>query len=238
MVASSGDKIHELTGISRRRIWYLGRALRCWQCTLRYEGLSAAERAFGRDKKGVVLLLWHNRLFPLLGALQEIDLGGKIIHGLVSASRDGAKLAAFMDAQGIRPVRGSSSRRGATATRELLRVLRGGGMVAITVDGPRGPCYHAHAGAATLLQLTGAQVVFVGAEVENAWRLKSWDRFLIPKPFSRVRLKLRVWHAAGGAGSLRDRPREEVRGELQRELLNLTPDYDLEIPDRVKKECL
>lgn len=223
MAASTEDKIHELEGAARRRIWYLGRALRCWQRTLRYERIEEVRDLIAGTEGGAVFLLWHNRLFPWNGALHEVDLGGRALHGLVSASRDGARLSVFMQSQGIHPIRGSSSRRGTTATRQLLRVLRQGGLVAITVDGPRGPCYHAQAGAAMLLQLTGAPAILLGAEAEAAWELKSWDRFLIPRPFSRIRLKARRWPETDAAG-VRSRSREEVRLSLQRALQGLTLD--------------
>jgi lysophospholipid acyltransferase (LPLAT)-like uncharacterized protein len=223
MAASTEDRIHELEGTALRRIRFLGRTLRCWQRTLRFEGIEKVRHVISGTKGGAVFLLWHNRLFPWTAAFHEIDLEGRAIHGLVSASRDGAKLAAFMESQGIHPIRGSSSRRGTTATRQLLRVLRDGGVVAITVDGPRGPCYHAHAGAATLLQLTGAPAVLLGAEPEAAWQLNSWDRFLVPQPFSRIRLKARRWRESNPT-DLRSLPREEVRKALQSGLMGLTLD--------------
>ena len=65
-----------------------------------------------------------------------------------------------------------------------------GNAVAITVDGPRGPCYEAQQGAALLMQQTGVPAYLIGVECESCWELSSWDRFIIPKPFSRVKIKM------------------------------------------------
>ena len=87
---------------------------------------------------------------------------------------------------GLGAVRGSSSRRGVAALIGLKRALIDGHDVCLTPDGPRGPRYQIQAGFVKLAQASGSPVVPVHVRFSSAWRLKSWDRFVIPKPFSRV----------------------------------------------------
>ena len=106
---------------------------------------------------------------------------------LISASGDGAWLAAFIQQLGMRPVRGSRYNRGAQAVRELMKVLADGGDIAVTPDGSRGPMYDMKAGAVAVALKTGAPIVLLSFNFNGAWRLKSWDRFyiLIPSRGSR-----------------------------------------------------
>ena len=105
---------------------------------------------------------------------------------LTSSSRDGELIAQFLSRFGIGPVRGSATRGGSTAIRELVRALRRGHDVGITPDGSRGPCYEIQPGLVLLAQLSGRRILPISFEYANAWRTRSWDRFFIPKPFSRV----------------------------------------------------
>jgi lysophospholipid acyltransferase (LPLAT)-like uncharacterized protein len=188
--ANPEGKVHEVRGAKGIALGLLGHFVRSWQETLIYEIPELASRAFASNPNGFLILLWHNRLFPGIGALRNTDIEGHKLHALVSASRDGAQLSQFLRAQGIYPIRGSSSRRGSTAARELVKTMHEGNAVAITVDGPRGPCYEAQKGAALLMQSTGVPTYLIGLECESCWELPSWDRFILPKPFSRVRLKV------------------------------------------------
>jgi lysophospholipid acyltransferase (LPLAT)-like uncharacterized protein len=104
--------------------------------------------------------------------------------GLISASRDGAFLAAILQRFGVRPVRGSSSRRGPQALLELTTWAERGYDLAITPDGPRGPCYVVQDGAMSLAQITSLPIVPVSYSLKWKIQVKSWDRFQIPLPFS------------------------------------------------------
>ena len=86
-------------------------------------------------------------------------------------------------------MRGSSSRLGREAATALVEVLRSGDDVGITPDGPRGPCYEVKPGAIIVTRRTRAPMLLVGGEFSSAWRLGSWDRFYVPVPFSRVRMR-------------------------------------------------
>ena len=107
---------------------------------------------------------------------------------LISASRDGDLLADLVRRFGFDVVRGSSSRRGAAAMLQLADVIRRGRDAVITPDGPRGPAYQIGGGIVFLAQKSGAAVVPIHMEYESCWRLKSWDRFILPRPFSTVRV--------------------------------------------------
>lgn len=142
----------------------------------------------GTHEKPVVLCFWHNRI---LGATlvftrryPRTERGGFTV--LTSPSRDGGILAGVAHGLGMNPIRGSSSRRGAQALRELIRLVQSGHDVAITPDGPRGPRYSMGPGAILLAQSTGSALVLVHAKFSNAIRLKTWDGFIIPLPFSRI----------------------------------------------------
>ncbi len=132
-----------------------------------------------------IWVLWHNRMLimPIIRARYYKHRHGSV---LTSPSKDGEIIAQVMRRFKIGSVRGSSSRRGALAMLELTRVLKSGGDIAITPDGPRGPRYVLGAGAISLAQKTGAPIVPIHVEYSRCVRLKSWDQFMIPLPFSRV----------------------------------------------------
>jgi len=128
---------------------------------------------------------WHNRLM-LVPYVRLQAKARKNAGALTSASKDGEILAAFLRHFDLYPVRGSNSRRGAAALIEMIRMIEGGFDFGITPDGPRGPRYSFNPGVITLAQKTGAKIVPIQVHYSKYWQLKSWDGFMIPKPFSRV----------------------------------------------------
>jgi len=163
-----------------------GWLIRVWAMTLRAE----VEDRAGVTRPGgpLVYVLWHNRIFTVPPLWRNLPGKLRPVVVLTSASRDGATLAAAMAVFGLGAVRGSSSRRGAAALIALRRALRDGSDVCITPDGPRGPRYVVQPGVIKLASATGAPIVPIHIRFSSAWRLNSWDRFTIPKPFSRVRM--------------------------------------------------
>jgi lysophospholipid acyltransferase (LPLAT)-like uncharacterized protein len=105
---------------------------------------------------------------------------------LISQSFDGELIARTLGLLGYNSVRGSSSRGGASSLLALRDVLETGDPVVFTADGPRGPIYETKNGPVKLAQMTGESIGTFFLLPERAWVLKSWDQFLIPKPFSRV----------------------------------------------------
>jgi lysophospholipid acyltransferase (LPLAT)-like uncharacterized protein len=131
-----------------------------------------------------VFLLWHEVLLPLLWQHRR-----QSIAIVVSEARDGQYLADFAATLGYRAVRGSSTRGAARALLGAVRELEAGYSVAFTPDGPRGPRRELKPGVVAAAQRAGGVVVPLHAEADRAWRLGSWDRFMIPQPGARVRVR-------------------------------------------------
>jgi lysophospholipid acyltransferase (LPLAT)-like uncharacterized protein len=148
----------------------------------------------GPSEPRLIWVFWHNRLFVIPHLLNRY-LPQRPGSALTSASKDGEILAAFLQRFHIRPIRGSSSRRGAAALLEMRRLVAQGCDVAITPDGPRGPRYHLNSGPIALAQKTGALVMPIRVQYSRFWQLKSWDAFRIPKPFARVDITLLPLHS-------------------------------------------
>lgn len=174
-----------LLGVALVRFGYA--LLSVWSRTIRYQVDDRAGLLQAPDSQRFIGALWHNRLLLLPFVLKKF-LPQRKGAALISASRDGEWLAKIVHRFGFDVVRGSSSRKGAEAMRLLSDVIKAGGDVVITPDGPRGPAYRPGGGIVYLAQLTGARVQPVNMEYSSCWRLRSWDRFILPKPFSRVRV--------------------------------------------------
>jgi lysophospholipid acyltransferase (LPLAT)-like uncharacterized protein len=190
--------------------------VRLWGRTLRID-VSGADLALLRHRdEPVVFVLWHNRLF-IVPVFYRLLRPSKQIHALNSASRDGAWVAAFFELAGLGAVRGSSSKYGRQALHRLADRLASGDDVGVTPDGPRGPAYCLKAGSVVLARRTRAQSVLLGIDYESAWRLPSWDRFYLPKPWSTVR----VTCASRAADELRD---DHAIARMEADLIRLNPD--------------
>ena len=137
----------------------------------------------------IVGIFWHNRLLIIPHFFKRY-MRPRTARALASASKDGEIVAAFLARYGIGAIRGSSSRRGALALAEMRRAIAEGHEIAITPDGPRGPCYHLNPGVVSLAQTTDTPVLPVVVHYTRCWTLKSWDAFQIPKPFSAVEITL------------------------------------------------
>lgn len=169
------------------------RLLQLWGHTLRYEIDDGVGVVGSAVTENYIAALWHNRLliFPLILRRFFPQRHGA---ALISASRDGDLLADAVYRFGYDAVRGSSSRLGASAILQLTQVLASGGDVVITPDGPRGPAYELGPGIIFLAQKSGAAVVPVNLEYSRCWRLGSWDRFIVPQPFAKVRVIIGAPH--------------------------------------------
>jgi lysophospholipid acyltransferase (LPLAT)-like uncharacterized protein len=139
-------------------------------------------------KGPVIICFWHNRILGITIAFirrypKNLRDGVTV---LTSPSKDGEILARVVGGFKMGAVRGSSSRRGSQALRELVTLIEKNGDIAITPDGPRGPRYKLGPGAVSLAQLTGAKIVPMHAKFSRCVRMKTWDGFIIPLPFSTV----------------------------------------------------
>lgn len=131
---------------------------------------------------------WHNRALLVPALYRELRPRHRAIV-LTSASRDGSFLARVAASFQLEAARGSSSRRGGPALKALVRALREGADAGVTPDGPRGPRYVVQPGVIVAAALAQRPIVPLHLDFESCWRLRSWDRFIIPKPFSQVRAR-------------------------------------------------
>lgn len=210
--------MHAISVWRRATLWPLTVLIRLWGRSLRLETSEDDLRNLTKRDEPVAIVLWHNRLF-LAAEIVRRFRQGRPAYALVSASRDGAWLHAFFATVGLQTVRGSSSRLGREAASALVEVLRAGHDIGITPDGPRGPCYELKPGGLIVSRRTRTPLLLIGGDFKSAWRLKSWDRFFLPPPFSRVRLRCEHIPAADIAGD-----RDEAAARVKARLLAINPD--------------
>ena len=179
-----------ILGWKRALAGLAGGLMRIWCFTLRITLSEDSRRLLAGLDGPCLFVLWHNRLFAAADISRRFR-PERPLHCLVSSSKDGAWLTAFFNSVGLRAVRGSSSRGGREAVSTLVAVLRAGHDAGITPDGPRGPIYVCKPGAVVVARRAGVPILLIGMNYESAWRLRSWDKFYLPRPFSRVHLKLR-----------------------------------------------
>lgn len=210
--------MHAVSPLLRIALWPLVRLVRLWGRSLKFDMTPEDIRNASKCDVPVAFVLWHNRLF-LASEIHRRFRPHRPLYALISASKDGALLTAFFGmVGGLRAVRGSSSNFGREAASALVEVQREGHDIGITPDGPRGPCYDMKAGAVIVPRRTGAPLLLVGGDFESAWQLKSWDRFYLPKPFSRVRLRCELIEN----DQLADR--ETATALLRARLVEINPD--------------
>ena len=135
----------------------------------------------------VLLCGWHQQFFALIRHFERYRPYRPSI--MISQSQDGDIIANVIEKSGWLPVRGSSSKGGRQALRLLVEKLQETGLAYHILDGPQGPMGKVKNGAINLAQATGAVIVPVHVSADSAWYFNSWDRFLLPKPLSRVKLR-------------------------------------------------
>ncbi len=169
----------------RRARWasaLLGAAVRVLARTWRVRELRQGGGDIVRQhERPVIFCLWHCELLCHMWNFRKL---GIVV--LISEHGDGEMAARAATSMGYRTIRGSSRRGAERALLALAREVEGGAHVAVTPDGPRGPAESFAPGALIAAQRSGAPIVLLRAVADRAWRLRSWDRFIIPKPFARV----------------------------------------------------
>ena len=157
-------------------------ALRLFMHTVRFS-FDCAPGAGGvmDERTNVIYVFWHGHM--MAPAYMYRHLAVRI---MISMARDGEYVARVIRRMGFHAVRGSSSRGAVTALEALARQAREGATVAMTPDGPRGPRHLFQPGAIYVAQLSGAPIIPTAVAIRRSWRARSWDRFEIPKPFTRV----------------------------------------------------
>lgn len=171
----------------------------------------------------VIVALWHQRLLPALAYVTKFRHFKPVV--MISQSKDGEVAARLARRLGLEPVRGSSSRGGTSALLAIMEALKKNRVVIHIVDGPRGPKGVVKPGLITMAQMSGAVILPVIVSAKKAWLVKSWDRSLIPKPFSEVTIE---WGQPFAVHRDADPSRsEEIRQELEQCLSEGYADADL-----------
>jgi hypothetical protein len=172
----------ELSGIQRVAAMLGPLVLRLLYSTWRVREINGEgwRRLRARDTP-FVFALWHGQLLPLV--VRHRSQGIRI---LISEHRDGELIAQIAQRLGLDSIRGSTTRGGARALLAMCDALDSGHEVAVTPDGPRGPARSFASGAIVAAHRAGAPIVAIGVSASRAWYLKSWDSFMIPKPFARL----------------------------------------------------
>lgn len=164
--------------------WLLRPLLFLLRRSLRVEYVGDADlRARWARGERAVLAAWHNRLLvlPVLGAEAPVCI-------MVSQHRDGELATHLLGAWGVTTVRGSASRGAVGGFLRLVDAFRRGHNMVVLPDGPRGPRYVAKPGVVHLAKAVEAPIYPLAYATARAWRLKSWDRLIVPKPFARIRI--------------------------------------------------
>ncbi len=156
--------------------WLGASWLRGWMRTTRPVVLAPDWVKPRRAARPFIYSIWHENILTPVYVFAHSRIAA-----LISEHRDGEYIARIVSRFGFRPVRGSTTRGGGRALRELVRVARQW-HIAITPDGPRGPRRVLKEGVAFLAQVTGMPVVAVGFAYSACWRVRSWDRFVLPRP--------------------------------------------------------
>jgi hypothetical protein len=215
---------HAPTRLQRLAAWLVYILLRALAATLRFTWDDRSEIINHPPTGPVIFCIWHNRLAM---SMEAHRIFGKIrpspgMAALVSASKDGGLLAAILEKFKVQPVRGSSSRRGPQALLELTTWSERGYDLAITPDGPRGPCHVVQEGVMALAQLTGRPIIPFSFDAAWKIRLKSWDCFQIPLPFSRCEMNAAT--PIFVPRNATDAEREKLRRQLETELHAISKD--------------
>lgn len=216
----------------------LGRLIWAWMAlvahTIRWTvEVDPAAREAWRENDGVVVASWHSRIMILpSGWIRFISSWKDRVSSaamLISLSPDGEAVARAIDHLQLHAIRGSAANKkkrkdkgGARAIAEAARLLKSGNAVCITPDGPRGPAEQVSAGAIMIAQRAGAPIVPYALSVTPCWRLKTWDRFIIPFPFTRGAIIL-----GPPIATPRSAEPEVLRAELQARLDEATRRADM-----------
>lgn len=170
-----------LLAVAPRIVWALIAIVgRTW----RFEAIAeegAVALPFGKGAGAEIYCFWHQCVLPCTVYFRRTRATI-----LISRSFDGELITRILRLFGFSAVRGSSSRGSREGLQGLVQVIESGSPAIFTADGPRGPIYQTKMGPIKLAQLTGAPIGSFHLEPEHAWVMRSWDRFLVPKPFTRI----------------------------------------------------
>jgi lysophospholipid acyltransferase (LPLAT)-like uncharacterized protein len=189
-------------------LWLVGR-------TWRFEIIAeegATPLPFGEGAGAEIFCFWHQCVLPCTFYFRRTH--ATII---VSQSFDGELITRILELFGFHTTRGSSSRGAREGLLGLKQVIANGHPAIFTADGPRGPIYRTKMGPIKLAHITGAPIGAFHLEPQRAWTMHSWDRFLVPKPFSRIVVSWARWTTVPGnlAESQFEQKREELNAAIE-----------------------
>jgi len=190
---------------------------------VRVVGEEAARKHFAKHGR-LIAAVWHQRFLPALAYVTKFRNFKPIV--MISQSSDGELIASLAERLGLVPVRGSSTRGGREALMAMLRAIKKNPGVIHIVDGPTGPKGVVKPGLTAMAQVTGAPIFPVIISAEKAWVMRSWDRFLVPKPFSTV--TIRWGEPFVVPRGTRSDQLEEFRKQVERLLLEDHAEADLQ----------
>jgi len=214
-----------LKTLKKKLVSWLGPSLTYW--TIKILGLTVRVEVINPDiprslwERGipVIFVFWHGRLLMMPHAYK-----GKKAGFLVSPHRDGQVVGKAVKRFGLHPISGSTTRKGFSAFKNMIKVLQDGSDIGVTPDGPRGPRYQAQIGVVELSRLTGKPIVPITFSASKKIFLNTWDRFLLPYPFSKG---VFIWGEPIHVDPNSDRTHlEEMRLLLERSLNELNERAD------------
>ena len=176
--------------------------------------------AFQRNER-IVVAFWHGQL-----AMMQAPYRGRGAGICIQVSRhsDGEIITRAVRPFGVRTARGSATRGGVGSVRDMLEAFGEGYDLAMAIDGPRGPFHQAKPGAIRIAQATGTRLFPVAAAPRRGWTAKSWDRFIVPRPFTRIYYT--VGEPVRLARDASDEAIEAARAALEAELNRLTAEAE------------
>lgn len=177
------------------------------------EGADRAEEAVRQARGGAVYVTWHQRM-----SYHFHYFGPKHVTMMISRSRDGEYAACTAALLGFRNVRGSSTRGGSEALREIIRRMRKGEIGGMLADGPLGPARVAKMGSVIMAREAGVPMIPVLWGADRCWIFNSWDRYMVPKPFARVAIVYEepIWVPPEAEGRILEDKRRLLERELNR----------------------
>ncbi len=157
----------------------------------RTSDIEEGARPYMEGKLPAIFAFWHARLLMM----PMMCPPGRKMHVLISTHRDGEVISSAMHNFGFSTIRGSSTRGGGTAAIKAVKALQAGDNVSITPDGPRGPAMQVQQGIITISEMAQMPVLYAAYSATRHRRMKSWDRFMLALPFSKLYYKVGILHS-------------------------------------------
>lgn len=200
--------------------WLAYRVIRILGWTMRFKVVNPEiQKSFVEKGIPYIGALWHGRLL-----MMPLGYEGKKLSFLVSPHRDGQIIGKALKHFGFNPIFGSSHRGGSSAFRQMVEAIRNGSDMCIVPDGPRGPRHRLQSGVIELARRTGSPILPISFSASKKIIFKTWDRFLVPYPFSKG---VFIWGEPIYVDRDGDRNYlEEKRGLIERRLNELTEEAD------------